>query len=196
MAASTGKEALRRAKFLFDLNGYCVVRGVLSESEILQARESIDKHKSEFKERKGSVLRNSTAAKETKISGDGSTGRFDLGGILSWKDGCSKIFKRLLCHEKLVPYLHLLLGEGYRLDHDPFVIKQIHGSEGFNLHGGPCRSLQYSCSMVILTLFLENQRLFIIVALRRNPQYFAWSFVFYQPTDERRWWVLCCQRFT
>jgi hypothetical protein len=30
-----------------------------------------------------------------------------------------------------------LCGQGYRLDHSPLLFKQVQGSEGFSLHGGP-----------------------------------------------------------
>jgi hypothetical protein len=52
-----------------------------------------------------------------------------------------------------VPYLNLLVGEGYRLDHSPLVIAQERGSEGFSLHGGNVDArgrhvpqLQYTCA--------------------------------------------------
>ena len=36
----------------------------------------------------------------------------------------------------MVPYLHELVGPGYRLDHNPLLIMQDPGSEGFEFHGG------------------------------------------------------------
>ena len=52
----------------------------------------------------------------------------------------------------LAPYVSSLCGDGYRLDHQPMVLLQDAGSEGFSLHGGPMVSdeafnpaLQYRC---------------------------------------------------
>ena len=49
-------------------------------------------------------------------------------------------FRELLAHPKLAPYVTALCGAGYRLDHQPMVLLQDGGSEGFSLHGGPMRS--------------------------------------------------------
>ena len=74
------------------------------------------------------------------LSGDGSTGRRDLGGMLEWNDG--ELFRSVLAHPKLVPYFHLLLGTGYRMDHLPLLISQSKGAEGFSLHGESGRRRQ------------------------------------------------------
>ena len=61
----------------------------------------------------------------------------DLGGMLGWPGEQGEMFRRLLCHRNITPYLTELVGEGYRLDHQPMVLLQEKGSEGFSLHGGP-----------------------------------------------------------
>jgi hypothetical protein len=120
-------------KYIFDLNGYIVLRGVFSAEEVAAANEAIDKHSDAVLARQG-VLRNT--AKGTVLGGDGASPRKDLGGMLSWEDGDSAFFRSVLAHSKLVPYLNELLGKGYRMDHQPFCILQDKGSEGFALHGG------------------------------------------------------------
>jgi len=136
--------------FAFDLNGYVVVRGVLSAEEVAAANAAVDRHAGELQERKGSVLRNSKA--ETPLSGDGDTGRRDLAGMLGWEAPDRDVFRSILAHPKLVPYLGALLGSGYRMDHLPVLITQDKGAEGFSLHGGPMTgggdfnpTLQYRC---------------------------------------------------
>ncbi len=57
--------------------------------------------------------------------------------MLSWPSPHGDMFRRLLCHKKITPYLIELCGEGYRLDHHPLVLTQDSDSEGFSLHGGP-----------------------------------------------------------
>lgn len=137
-------------KYLFDLNGYIVVRGVLTEDEVREANAAIDNNLDDAIERSDSELRN--ASPDSPLYGTGP-GRQDLGRVLEWGKVESRIFKSILAHPKLVPFFHSILGKGYRMDHLPFVIRQIKGSEGFSLHGGTidCSSgrynphLAYSC---------------------------------------------------
>lgn len=132
-------------KYLFDLNGFIVIRGVLTADEIKEANDSIDKHEEEMVERSATSLRN--AVKGTTFYGTGP-GRKDLGGVLEWGKE-SKVLKSILAHPRLVPIFHGILGKGYRMDHLPFVIAQDHGAEGFQLHGGTidCTSGQYNPSL-------------------------------------------------
>eukprot|EP00588_Corethron_pennatum_P033783 CAMPEP_0194350094 /NCGR_PEP_ID=MMETSP0171-20130528/107451_1 /TAXON_ID=218684 /ORGANISM="Corethron pennatum, Strain L29A3" /LENGTH=108 /DNA_ID=CAMNT_0039117609 /DNA_START=557 /DNA_END=879 /DNA_ORIENTATION=- len=87
-------------KYLFDLNGYIILRGVFTPEEVAEANASIDRHLDQMMERIDPELRNTKAG---PLRGDESKGRKDLGGILEWGDD-SKIFKRVLAHERLVPY--------------------------------------------------------------------------------------------
>merc|ERR1719191_2078891 len=115
-------------KFLFDLNGFLVVRGVFTAEEVAAGN----------------------AAAGTALAAAGP--RMDLGGMLGWQEPHCRFFRDVLTHPTLVPYYCALLGEGYRLDHQPQVIAQDSGSEGFVLHGGPLeaggrpnRDLHYAC---------------------------------------------------
>jgi hypothetical protein len=85
-------------------------------------------------ERLAKELRNTKI--NTPLSGDGKAGRIDLGGVLSWTDPGTQLFRDVLNHPKLKPAYTGLLGAGYRMDHMPFIIAQNKGSEGFSLHGG------------------------------------------------------------
>ncbi len=95
-------------RYLFDLNGYLIIRGVLTPDEVQLANEIIDKHQQQMIERKEAALRN--AVKGTEFYGSGP-GRKDLGGVLEWGED-SKIFKRILAHPRLVPLFHGILGKG------------------------------------------------------------------------------------
>lgn len=119
-------------RYLFDLNGFIIVRGVLTEEEVKLANDAIDRRQQSMIERKHGPLRN--AVKGTAFYGSGP-GRKDLGGVLEWGEE-SKVFKKILAHPRLVPLFHGILGKGYRMDHLPFVIAQDKGAEGFQLHGG------------------------------------------------------------
>jgi Phytanoyl-CoA dioxygenase (PhyH) len=120
-------------KYLFDLNGFLVVRGVLTPDEVRRANAAIDRHQNRMVERLDAGLRNAKSG--TYFFGTGS-GRKDLGQMLEWQGGDADVFRSILAHEKLVPIFHGLLGQGYRMDHLPLVIAQDCGAEGFQLHGG------------------------------------------------------------
>jgi ectoine hydroxylase-related dioxygenase (phytanoyl-CoA dioxygenase family) len=127
-------EMTEAEKYLFDLNGYIIIRNVLTPEEIKEVHNIIDKRQAGMIERSedNPSLRN--AVKGTKFYGSG-TGRKDLGGVLEWGPE-SKVFKSILAHPRLVPLFHGILGKGYRMDHLPFIIAQDKGAEGFQLHGG------------------------------------------------------------
>jgi len=120
-------------KFLFDLNGFIVLRNMLTPQEVDAMNAAVDAHKDGIRERKASALQNTPLA--SKLSAPGN--RQDLGGMLGWKGEHGNIFRGMLTHPKISPYLIELCGEGYRLDHQPLVLLQGKNSEGFSLHGGP-----------------------------------------------------------
>lgn len=135
MAAATQSAGLSPSeKFLFDTNGYLVLRGVFSPEEVASANAAIDANLDKAHERLGN-LRNTEAG--TPLEGDGVTGRQDISGFLGWPEGQRDTFRRVLDHPRLVPYMTELLGKGYRLDHMPLILIQRTGSEGFQFHGGP-----------------------------------------------------------
>ena len=117
-------------KYFFDINGYIVVRGVLKAEEIAAANAAIDHYAKHIRERSG----------EQSLSGDspalkGETGRGDLGGALSWDKPHCDPFRAMLAHPAIVPYMHEILGKGFRLDHNLGIITMRKGAEGHVLHG-------------------------------------------------------------
>eukprot|EP00457_Paulinella_chromatophora_P002633 gb/GEZN01002638.1/.p1 GENE.gb/GEZN01002638.1/~~gb/GEZN01002638.1/.p1 ORF type:complete len:352 (+),score=42.20 gb/GEZN01002638.1/:213-1268(+) len=118
-------------RFLFDLNGFLHVPSVLSAEKVRQMNEAIDRSVDRMKERAQPALRNTKKGSAM----DAPKNRKDLGGLLQGNDG--HLFRALLAHPSLVPYLTAMCGEGYRLDHQPMAISQESDSEGFHLHGGP-----------------------------------------------------------
>ncbi len=117
-------------KYLFDLQGFLVVEGVLSKAEVAAANEAIERHADGIVERVG----------EASLSSDsktmqGETGRGDLGGLLSWEKPWCDPFRAMLAHPQITPYLNQLLGKGWRLDHNAGLISMRKGAEGFLLHG-------------------------------------------------------------
>jgi len=120
-------------KFLFDLNGFLVLRNVLSADEVAAANAAIDARSEYLRSREDATLRNALEGSPHSAAGP----RMDMGGMLSWPKPHCEPFRKLLAHPRLVPYLNTLLGPGYRLDHQPLVVAQDKDSEGFALHGGP-----------------------------------------------------------
>jgi len=121
-------------RYLFDLQGFIILRNVLSQPEVDAANAAITANEHHAKSRTNPAIRNT--ASNTPLSGDGSTGRVDLGKILQFPNDESKVFRSILNHPTLLPFFNSLLGPGYRLDHSPLVLLQQKGSEGFSLHGG------------------------------------------------------------
>ena len=116
-------------KYLFDLNGYLVLRQVLGADEVAEMNAGIDQHVDQVQQRDGSLVAESKALA-------GSSHRKDLSGMLSWERPWCEPFRRLLAHPAIKPHLDGILGEGYRLDHGPGLIAMDNGCEGGTLHGG------------------------------------------------------------
>jgi hypothetical protein len=122
-------------KFMFDTNGFVVVKNVFGEADLRRFHDAIDEHGDQIHERKGQ-LRLTKGGSSDLLKGDGVTGRKDLAGFLGWQAPHREPFREVLTHPKLVPFLHDLCGPGYRLDHNPLCILQDPGAEGFEFHGG------------------------------------------------------------
>jgi hypothetical protein len=120
-------------KYLFDINGYIVVRDALSAQDIDLANQAIDHHANEIQGSSATLTEGSKAL-------EGSTTRGDLSGGLAWENPHGAPFRSMLTNAKVVPYLHEVLGEGFRLDHDLAIVTMQKGAEGFALHGGSSKS--------------------------------------------------------
>ena len=172
MAHVNGEEALPSKeftftddeKYLFDTFGYLIVRNVLTQEEVDCANDAVDKHMQSIQERVSPVLRNTK--KNTAFSGDGKRGRMDLGGVLEWGED-SKVFKSILAHPKLVPKFHGLIGKGYRMDHNPFLIAQDKVTMDLS-----CSHRMQQKSYVKVKLILIND--FYTVGIRRV--FTAWRY--------------------
>jgi len=126
-----------------------VVRNVFSTEEMAAANAAVDAHAGALHARDRAAGLSNTA-QDTPLAATGP--RMDMGGMLYWPQPHCDVFRQVLDHPKLVPYLTTLCGDGYRLDHQPLLIAQERDSEGFSLHGGPVSSdgrfnpeLQYRC---------------------------------------------------
>ena len=110
-AMATGGMSARE-RFLFDLNGFLVLRNVFTPTELAAANGAIDARAAGLQARDEAALRNTKA--ETPLAASGP--RLDMGGMLYWPEAGASLFRSALTHERLVPYFTELLGEGYRLE--------------------------------------------------------------------------------
>ena len=98
-------------KFIFDLQGYIVIKNVLSDEEIANL--------------------NAIADREFPETYDDETGVKRTSRISHWDPACVNLFD----HPKTLPYLIDLVGEKFRADHD-YCIFMTKGAKRGNLHGG------------------------------------------------------------
>ena len=102
----TGEE-----KFSFDLEGYLIIKNVLSADEVAEMNEIADR----------------------VFPPEGDDTRYRRTSQVShWGEP----FKKLIDHPKVLPYLIELMGPKVRLDHD-YCIFMNEGGQSGRLHGGP-----------------------------------------------------------
>jgi phytanoyl-CoA dioxygenase PhyH len=97
-------------KFLFDLEGYLVIKGVLSAAEV-------------------DALNSIAEARVPALTEGRRYGR--VFRVTAW----GPPYQALIDHPRIVPYLVTLIGPRFRLDHD-YCIVMAQGGTGQDLHGG------------------------------------------------------------
>ena len=115
-----------REKYLFDLQGFLVIHGMLSDDEIKILNEALDANQDKRQEDTASAAGGNL---------DGSQLRGLYNGMLTWDQPWCQPFRNLLTHPKIIPYLNTMLGRGWKMDHDPFIFTSTLGTEGLRLHG-------------------------------------------------------------
>ncbi len=116
----------QRERFLYDLQGFLVVRDVLTDDEVARLREGIAHHAQDAREDRRVVYSSAL---------DGTEPRRILAGMLGWEQPWSQPFRDLLVHPRIAPYLNAFIGVGWRLDQHPFAILTNKGAEGAVMHG-------------------------------------------------------------
>ena len=117
-----------KQKYLFDVQGYLVVRNFLSPEEVARLNAAVDANGDKMTDTEGTYLGNSSRLK-------GNAQRGVLSGMLEWERPYSEPFRELLAHPKAIPLLDTMLGRGWRLDHAPVIFYASEGVEGLKLHG-------------------------------------------------------------
>jgi hypothetical protein len=116
-----------REKYLYDIQGFLVVRDFLSPEEVDRLNAAFDANRERMIEDRNSNTGDSPALAGRK------RGYFD--GMLTWEHPWCDPFRDLLVHPKAIPYLDTLHGRGWRMDHAPFALFSHEGAEGLILHG-------------------------------------------------------------
>jgi hypothetical protein len=113
-------------KFLFDLQGFVVARNFLSAEEVKGLNDAFDANADKRCEDPNQDPSGNMAGKFKRDT---------FTGMLSWEKPWCNPFRNLLAHPKLPPYLDTLLGRGWKLDHEPFMLTGGKGMEGLRIHG-------------------------------------------------------------
>ena len=105
-------------RYLFDLQGYLVLRGVLAHQEVDELNEISDRV----------YPRDYSDGNDSK----GRRGIRNVRYVSRWDPAC----QRLIDHPRIVPILAEFLGPKFRIDHD-YAMFMNAGSDSGNLHGLP-----------------------------------------------------------
>jgi hypothetical protein len=130
---STYATMSEREQYLYDLQGFLVVRGFLSDEEVSQLNLSLDAnadHRGEY----GPPNLYSGDWCNRPMEGQHAPFRH-YAGMLTWDVPWCRPFRDLLAHQKLIPYLNTMFGRGWKLDHGVDVLTSQAGCEGLKLHG-------------------------------------------------------------
>lgn len=145
-------------RYLFDLNGYLLLRGVLSNHEVDEINTVMDRILSDWsiKAKAGHIITGfdeETAKEENKDPSKNCVG-FYSGRLLDW----GVPIRKLVGHDKIMPYLLEMIGPTLRLDHQYAILMRAKPpSAGHGLHNAgtpyePVHSYQYRDGRFFSTL--------------------------------------------
>lgn len=115
-----------KEKFLYDLQGFLVVKDFLTEEEVQTLNNAFDANEDR---------RYDDPNQATGGNMDGPVRRGIFTDMLAWEKPWCLPFRNLLAHPKIVPHLDTLLGRGWKMDHAPFMLTGGKGTEGLRIHG-------------------------------------------------------------
>jgi hypothetical protein len=126
-------EMSEREKYLYDLQGFLVIRGILSDEEVQHLNAALDANPATL----GAFDPPDTTS--GNWSGRPFAGKYasfrHYGGMLTWDEPWCTPFRDLLAHPRLIPYLNTMFGRGWKLDHGVDLLSSVAGCEGLKLHG-------------------------------------------------------------
>ena len=124
-------------KFFFDLEGYLILKNVLSADEVARCNEAINHHSDRFFETERALEGGS------KVLGGNAKQKW-MEGMLAWERPWCEPFRDLMVHPRVKPYLAEVLDGSYRLDHGPLLIAMRKNEGGHFMHGGAVERQDFS----------------------------------------------------
>ena len=145
--------------YFWDLNGYLVVRTVLTPTELKVANDAFD-----YCAERMRVAEAGRGSKGSEaLSG---TGRLEMHGLLQLPQPYCEPFRNMIVNPAVVKRLNVMCGKYFRLDHGPLIIAGVKGTEGLTLHGSgephkPCVAYHHQsgrtyCGGVTVTFQLAD----------------------------------------
>ncbi len=113
-------------QYLFDLQGFIVVRNALAPQQVAALNEALDANRDKRKDDTASSTSETLKGKQLR-------GLYE--GMLTWEQPWCRPFREVLANPRIIPYLNTLLGRGWKMDHSPFIFTSAAGTEGLRLHG-------------------------------------------------------------
>ncbi len=118
-----------REKYLYDLQGFLVVRNFLSQEEVENLNNAINANLDKASQHDpGGTLDG------TPLAGPNAQ-YIHYNGMLTWEQPWCQPFRNLLAHPKLIPYLNTVMGRGWKLDHNIDILTSKVGAQGTPFHG-------------------------------------------------------------
>ena len=132
-------------KYLFDLNGYLVVKGALKADQVSALNEAIDHNRDKIHIRtREQALDGSLKEQDGRAAAGlkGTHGRGDFGGFLFWEEPWGKPFRDLIAAPFVMRAMLATIGPRFRLG-GTAGLTMTKGSEGFIFHGGGTPELEH-----------------------------------------------------
>ncbi len=122
-----------REKYLYDLQGFLVIKDFLTDTEVKTLNEALDANQDKHG---GYSPPNSYSGDWRGSAFEGKYAPFrHYAGMLTWEKPWCQPFRDLLAHPKIIPCLNTMFGRGWKMDHGVDVLTSTEGCEGLKLHG-------------------------------------------------------------
>ncbi|HWL44461.1 MAG TPA: phytanoyl-CoA dioxygenase family protein [Ilumatobacter sp.] len=116
-----------RELYLFDIQGFVVVEGFLSDAEVARLNDAVDANADQREACGESIDGSSTLT---------GSPRLQYTGMLAWERPWCEPFRELLAPTAAVPYLNTMLGRGWHMDTEPVYFHYGQGTGGLLVHQG------------------------------------------------------------
>lgn len=120
-------------RYLFDLQGYLVIEGAVSDAQIARANAVIDSHFSTNPPTQRGTPNGAGSLSQGSPALAGEHGQVEFKGMLGWPQPEASVFRELLVHPQTLGVMMELLDDGFRLDHT-YGIVMTPGTEGHIMH--------------------------------------------------------------